>query len=390
MTTPEATQSPASLPDATTGVTVSVVMPCLNEAGSVGLCVREALEGMKRAGLTGEVIVVDNGSTDGSGEEAAAAGARVVHHPERGYGRALRRGFQEARGEYIIMGDCDGTYDFGKLEPLIKPLEDGYDLVIGNRLNKMLAPGAMPAMHRYIGTPLISLILRVFTGARVTDSQCGIRGIRRDAIDRMGLKSPGMEFASEMILKAARGGLKVTQVDVPYYVRTGESKLSTFRDGWRHLKFLLISSPSYVFVLPGALFVLLGLLSLAVTVFTANGVTIGSVVWEPVYAAAILLAVGVNTLMLGVTSKLLVVREGGEADAIVRFYRTHLGLGRIMLAGGALVLAGLGLEAFVFVEWVRDSQRNLLPWATAGAAMLVVSTNLVFAALAAAMIDPED
>ena len=373
-----------------TDLDVSVVMPCLDEAEAVGECVRSALGWIGQSGLKGEVVVVDNGSTDDSAAQAEAAGARVIHHSDKGYGNALKRGFREARGRYLVMGDCDGTYEFGELDPLVRPLEDDCDLVMGNRLTAMLAPGAMPWAHRHIGTPLISLILRIFTGAKVTDSQCGIRGIRRDAVESLGLKSPGMEFASEMILKAKRAGLRIKQVDVPYYVRTGESKLSTFRDGWRHLKFLLVSSPSYVFVLPGVLFILLGLLSMTVTLFTANGVTLGSIVWEPVYAAAILLAIGVNTMMLGVCSKLLGVREGGQVDAMVRFYRVHLGLGRVLSAAGIMALAGLGLETFVFIEWVRDSSRNLLPWATVSATLIVIAANVIFAGLAAAMIDPQD
>lgn len=382
--------APSAERSAASDLDVSIVMPCLNEAEAVGECVRKALGWIERSGLTGEVVVVDNGSTDNSAAEAEAAGARVVRHAERGYGAALQRGFREARGRFLVMGDCDGTYEFGELDPLVRPLEDDYDLVMGNRLTKMLAPGAMPWAHRHIGTPLISLILRIFTGAKVTDSQCGIRGIRRDAVESLGLKSPGMEFASEMILKAKRAGLRISQVDVPYYIRTGESKLSTFRDGWRHLKFLLISSPSYVFVLPGLLFLMLGLVSLAVTVFTANGVTIGSVVWEPVYAAAILLAVGVNTMMLGLCSKLLGLREGAQEDGMVRFYRTHLGLGRILVGAGAMIAVGLGLQLFVLVEWLRDSPRVLLPWATVSATLIVIAANVIFAALAAAMIDPED
>ena len=370
---------------------MSVVMPCLNEAEAVGACVQRAVAWLKDSGLKGEVIVVDNGSTDGSAQEAERAGARVVALADKGYGRALLRGFREARGKYLVMGDCDGTYEFGDLDPLIRPLMNGYDLVMGNRLSKLLAPGAMPWAHRFIGTPIISFLLRVFTGAKVTDSQCGIRGIRRESLERLNLRAPGMEFASEMILKAMRNNLRLTEVDVPYYARTGESKLSTFRDGWRHLKFLLISSPSYVFIGPGAVLVALGLVSLAIRLFTAGGIDLGAVDWEPVYAAAIFLAVGVNTLMLGVCSKLLGLREGTSEDSVVRFYRKHLGLGRLLLAAFGMAALGVGLDVWVFVQWLRDAvDSDVRSVATVSASLLVIAANLTFASLAAAMIDPEE
>jgi glycosyltransferase involved in cell wall biosynthesis len=369
---------------------VSIVMPCLNEEDSVAACVQKARAWIDQSGMSGEVIVVDNGSTDHSAEAAAAAGARVLRHEERGYGTALLRGFREAQGRYLVMGDCDGTYEFGELEPLITPLTNGYEMVVGDRLGSLLAPGAMPWAHRFLGTPAISWMLRMFSGARVRDSQCGLRAIRRDAYERLNLKSTGMEFASEMILKAMRQGLKVTEVTVPYYPRIGESKLHTFRDGWRHLKFLLISSPSYVFISPGLLFIILGLLSLAVTVLTANGITVASVHWQPIYAAGIFLVIGINTIMLGVCSKLLATRQGAADDAIVRFYRRHLGLERLLLAALVMGVISAGLHVFIFIEVVSDSDRYLLPWATVAQAFLVIAANLVFAGFAAAMIDSED
>lgn len=220
---------------------ISVVMPCLDEEGAVAHCVSDAIGWIRAAGLRGEVIVVDNGSVDRSAEIAAQAGARVVGEAERGYGNAVRRGFREARGKYLVMGDCDGTYDFGHLGPLVGPLDGGYDLVVGNRLTDQLAPGAMPWTHRFIGTPVLSWLLRVLFRAQVTDSQCGLRSIRRESAERLDLRAPGMEFASEMILKAVRHGLRITEVPVPYGVRTGESKLSPLRDGWRHLRYLLVA-----------------------------------------------------------------------------------------------------------------------------------------------------
>jgi len=368
---------------------ISIVMPCLNEEGGVGECVQKAVNWMNRAGLNGEVIVVDNGSEDRSAEIAAAAGAKVVRESERGYGAALRRGFREARGHYMVMGDCDGTYEFSDLDPLVGPLEEGYDLVMGNRLTDQLAPGAMPWMHRFIGTPIISWVIRFFTGARVRDSQCGLRAMRRDAIQSLGLRSPGMEFASEMVLKAARRDLRIAEVPIPYNVRTGEAKLSTVRDGWRHLRFLLISSPSYVFMAPGLLFVLLGLISLIITASSTSGVDIGPVDWEPVFAAGIFFVVGVNALLLGLVSKLLGVRTGDAESRVVRFYHRYLGLEKLLALAVLVLLCGVAVELYVLIAWLGDSDRDLLPWAASGQALVIVGANLIFGALAVAVVDDE-
>jgi hypothetical protein len=192
-----------------------------------------------------------------------------------------------------------------------------------------------------------------------------------------------------MILKAMRGGLEITEVDIPYNVRTGESKLSTFRDGWRHLRFLLLSSPGYVFVAPALVAIVLGLVSMAVTIFTTNGVTVGSLEWEPVYAAAIFLVIGVNTLMLGVCSRLLGLREGLPEDSIVTFYKRYLGLGRMLIGAGLMAVVAIGLHLWIIVEWLDDSAGDLLAAATVAATLLVIAANMAFAAIAAAMIDPE-
>ncbi len=366
---------------------VSVVMPCLNEEGAVADCVHKALAWMGAAGRTGEVIVVDNGSTDRSAELASGAGARVVAEPQPGYGSAIRRGFRDAQGAYLVMGDCDGTYDFGRLGPLVDPLDDGYDMVVGNRLSGSLARGAMPWLHRFIGTPLISAALRLFTGAKISDSQCGLRSIRRDAAERLQLRTTGMEFASEMILKATRQGLRVTEVPIAYDVRVGESKLSTFRDGWRHLRFLLISSPSMLFVAPGLVFVLLGLVSLAITVLGRGGVNVGSLEWQPVFAASIFLVVGINALYVGLLAGLLAVRAGEDENQVVRFYRRWLGLERLLGLSIAAIVIGGALDAFALVQWLNHSGVDLIPPTALGQAFLLLGSNSLFGALAAAMVE---
>jgi glycosyltransferase involved in cell wall biosynthesis len=374
-------------PQAAGQMDVSIVMPCLNEERGVAECVRKALDWIGRAGLKGEVIVVDNGSTDRSAAVAKEAGARVIEESERGYGAALRRGFREAQGRYMVMGDCDGTYEFSQLDALIAPLDEGYDLVMGNRLTDQLAEGAMPWAHRVIGTPLISWMLRLFTGAKITDSQCGLRAMRRQAIQELNLRSPGMEFASEMILKAMRQGLRMTEVPISYDIRTGESKLSTLRDGWRHLRFLLVSSPSYVFLGPGFLCLLLGLISLTITVVKTSGLAIGSLDWEPVFAASIFFVVGINALMLGVLAKLLAVRTGDVESRVVHFYHKYLGLERLIALSLLMMLVAAAIDASVLVEWLNNSSHSLLPRAAVAQSLIVIGANLLFGALAAAMVD---
>lgn len=362
-------------------------MPCLNEKDGVAECVQKALGWIERAGMRGEVIVVDNNSTDRSAEIAEAAGARVVAEREPGYGAAIRRGFREARGKYMVMGDCDGTYEFSQLDSLVAPLDEGYDLVMGNRLTGQLAKGAMPWAHRVIGTPLISLMLRLFTGATITDSQCGLRAMRRDSIQALNLRTPGMEFASEMILKAMRQNLKLTEVPISYDVRVGEAKLSTIRDGWRHLRFLLIRSPSYAFVLPGFLLLFLGIVSLVITVAKTSGIDLGPVRWEPIFASSIFFVVGINVLMLGLLANILAVRSGGDESRMVVFYHKYLGLERMIGLAFLLLAAGAVVDIWVLIDWLDDSQHNLLPRAAIAQSFIVIAANLLFGAFAAAMVD---
>ncbi|MEO7666804.1 MAG: glycosyltransferase family 2 protein, partial [Dehalococcoidia bacterium] len=315
---------------------------------------------------------------------------RVVRETRPGYGAALIKGFSEAKGRYLVMGDCDGTYDFSRLSDLVGPLDDdGVEMVVGNRLTSELAPGAMPWPHQFLGTPLISWVVRIFGGAHITDSQCGLRSIRKDSYESLRLKSTGMEFASEMILKAMRNGLVLREVDIPYNVRTGESKLSTFRDGWRHLRFLLMSSPSYVFVVPALVLLVIGAASLGVSIFTTNGVTIGDVRWEPIFAGSVFLVIGMNLLMLGLISKIFAAREAGIEDSMVVFYRRYLGLERLLLLSILMILGGIIVDGIVFVEWATDSGADLLPWATVGQTLLIMGTGLGFGAIAAGMIEYE-
>ena len=353
-------------------------MPCLNEEETVGICVAKAWGWLERSGVPGEVIVVDNGSTDRSVEVAVQAGARVVNEPIAGYGQAYRRGFAEARGEFIVMGDSDDTYDFSDLGPMLEPLRMGSDLVLGNRFAGGIATGAMPWAHRYVGSPIINLLIRLFVGADIGDSQSGFRAFRADLTERLGLRAGGMELASEMIVRAARQGLQITEVPAPYAIRRGESKLSTVRDGWRHLRYLLLAAPDFLFTLPGLLLSSAGVLTLLLSFAAPQGVPIGSLTWQPVFAATILLAIGVNVVLLGVVAKLHAVARGLlSEDAWVRAYRRVFRLERVLALAGALFLAGMALDIGLFWVWTSGGQHPLgLQLAALAQALLIVGAEL--------------
>ncbi|HXP38559.1 MAG TPA: glycosyltransferase family 2 protein, partial [Solirubrobacteraceae bacterium] len=239
-----------ALGETTVALLVSVVIPCLNEKENIELCVSLALGALSQASLPGEVIVADNGSVDGSAALAELSGARVVSEPRRGYGNAYRAGFRAAGGTYIVMADADQTYDFADIPRFVAALEEGADMVIGNRM-KNIQRGAMPWHHRYIGNPLLSGLLNLFFHTGVGDAHCGMRAVRRDRLALLALRTSGMEFASEMVVRAADQRLVLRQIPIAYRPRGGESKLSSFRDGWRHLRFLLVSSPNHLFIWPG-------------------------------------------------------------------------------------------------------------------------------------------
>ena len=367
---------------------ISVVLPCLNEEQTVATCVRKALSWIAQSPYSGEVIVVDNGSTDQSVWLAAQAGARIVHESRRGYGAALRRGFEAATGEWLVMGDCDDTYDFADLDPLIQPLADGYDMSVGNRFAGGIAPGAMTWSHRYIGTPAISMLLKMFSGLKVGDSQCGLRAFTRDALERLDLRTDGMELASEMILKSARRGITVADIPVPYGERLGEAKLNTVRDGWRHLRFLLLASPNYLFTLPGIALTLLGIVTLGLAL-PEHGIEIGDVTWQPIFAGGIFLVVGVNALLLGFASRLYLTARGiTNEDAMLRFYHRYLGLEAFMGIGVLLIMLGLGID--VLIAFVDPAGVSRLDLAAIAQASIIVGVNVGLVGALASLLEDEN
>jgi glycosyltransferase involved in cell wall biosynthesis len=329
---------------------VSVVIPCLNEAPSIEACVRASREALDRGGYRGEVLVVDNGSVDGSGELAARAGARVVEEPERGYGNAYLAGLGVARGDYIVMLDADMTYDASEIPRFVEELKDGGELVLGNRMEQ-IHPGAMPWLHRRVGNPMLTGLLNRLFDAHVQDAHCGMRAVRRDVLPQLALRTTGMELASEMVIRAAKLHLDIRQFPIEYHPREGESKLSTWRDGWRHLRFLLIHSPTHLFLVPGT--VMAGLGAVIIAGVLAN-VSLFGRQWD-IHAeigGSLLLILGVQVVALGLCAMAYGVYFMGEKDDWFDRMRASFKLEHGLLIGGAIGVAGLIFGAVLVGIWI--------------------------------------
>jgi glycosyltransferase involved in cell wall biosynthesis len=330
---------------------VSVVIPCLNEAETIAECVIRARQVLEEAGLQGEVLVVDNGSTDGSGDLARKAGAEVVEEPRRGYGSAYLAGLAVARGDYIVMVDADLTYDFNEIPQFVRELENGAQLVMGNRLQD-IKPGAMPLLSR-LGNPLLSGFLNILHRTNVHDAHSGMRALRRDALPVLNLRTVGMEFASEMVIRATRERLDVREIPIALHPRVGASKLSPFRDGWRHLRLILVYNPTFLFIVPGAVMFMVGslislLVLLEVPLFGRN-LLVHSLIF-----GCLLILIGVQAIGLGLSARAFGVYFISEQDQLFQKL-----LGRLRLEHGlALALlvlaAGLALFGIVVGKWAAN------------------------------------
>jgi glycosyltransferase involved in cell wall biosynthesis len=329
---------------------VSVVIPCLNEEENIERCITQALAALSDAGIPGEVVVADNASDDRSAELAREAGARVVHEPRRGYGSAYLAGFAAARGRYIVMGDADLTYDFAEIPRFVEKLDEGADLVMGDRMEN-IHPGAMPWLHRYVGNPILTGVLNVFFRTGVSDAHCGMRALRRDVLPQLDLRTTGMEFASEMVIRAAKAKLEIREFPIEYHPRGGESKLSSFRDGWRHLRFLLVHSPTYLFMLPGALMLLLGVIIATVSLLQID---VFGRAWDlhTMVAGALLMIVGVQVVALGLCAHTYGTYFMNEQDPWFDRMRARFRLEHGLLFGGVIIAAGLVMAAVIVGVWI--------------------------------------
>ncbi len=338
---------------------LSSVMPCLNEAETLATCIGKARDYLERHKIAGEVLIADNGSSDGSQEIATNSGARVVPIPERGYGSALRGGIAAAKGQYIIMGDADDSYDFTNLSPFLEKLRQGYDLVMGNRFQGGIKPGAMPVLHKYLGNPVLTWLGRLFFGSPCGDFHCGLRGFSKQAIEQLNLRTTGMEFASEMVVKASLYGLKITEVPTTLSPdgRSRPPHLKTWRDGWRHLRFLLMYSPRWLFLYPGLALMFLGFVA---TIWFMTQPRVHTLLYS-----ATALIIGFQIVSFAIFTKAFAISEGllPEDRKLRRFFR-YLNLEVGLIIGGGLILLGIGGSIYAFQTWEARQFGTLDPAVT--------------------------
>jgi glycosyltransferase involved in cell wall biosynthesis len=370
-----------------TAIEVSIVMPCLNEAETLARCIGHAQAAIKKGGYSAEIIIADNGSNDGSQRIARELGATVVDVPRRGYGSALIGGIDAARGRFVVMGDADDSYDFEAIAPLIDKLREGYDLVVGNRFMGGIEPGAMPWSHRWVGNPALTLISRIFFNAPVGDTHCGLRALTKDAYERMRLRATGMEFASEMVIKASLKGMRITEVAVRLRPdgRSRPPHLRTWRDGWRHLRFMLLFSPRWLFLYPGLALFALGAILSALLIGGPLHVAGVRLDIHTLLVAGFLSLIGYQLVLFAVFTKIFAIRMGFHPPhpVLLRVFK-YVTLEVGVLAGALMVLAGIvGLVAAV-VSWQAVDFGNLDPSLTMrevipAVVLLALGTQTVFA-----------
>lgn len=334
-------------------IDVSVIMPCLNEAQMVGICIEKAREGFKKAGVTGEVIVVDNDSEDDSARIASSKGAKVIKEPFRGYGSACIKGIREAKGKYVVLGDADDTYDFTQMREFLRPLQEDSDFVIGSRFKGKIFKGAMPWAHRYIGNPFLTNFLRFLFGTKISDAHCGMRAFKRSSLQGIVFRTSGMEFASEMIVNALRAGLKIEEIPINYYPRKGQSKMVSFRDAWRHIRFMLLFSPTHLFLIPGLFFFILGM---AVLIALLPGpLAIGFHRYDTHFmvVGSLIAIFGFQTINLGLYARTFSLHERYiKEDRVLEFFWRVFNLEKGLLIGSVILSVGLGINIFILWKWI--------------------------------------
>jgi glycosyltransferase involved in cell wall biosynthesis len=356
---------------------VSVVIPCLNEAETIEQCVLSALRVFAEHDIDGEVIVADNGSDDGSAELARAAGAIVVEERRRGYGSAYLAGFAQASGEYIVMIDADLTYDFEEIPRFMRELDSGAGLVMGNRMSG-LNPGSMGLISR-IGNPLLSGFLNLLYRTPVRDAHCGMRAARTSVLRSLGLQSTGMEFASEMVIRAARRGVEITEIPIQLHPRGGESKLSPFRDGWRHLKLMLVYNPTFLFLIPGLVMFVVGALVM-IGVFLHVSILGHELLLHTLIGGSLLVVVSTQLIGFGLVGRAYGIFQLGDSDPFVERMQSRFRLEHGLLAGGLIAIVGLVIEGVILGQWIARGLGSLAEerLSVLAATLVIVGTQIFF------------
>lgn len=338
---------------------ISVIIPCLDEEKSIGRCIEEVENTIKNNSLSAEIIVIDNDSTDNTANVVLEYQKRyqninLISEKRRGYGSAYLAGFKVARGEYFFLADADFTYDFGAIPDFIRKLKEGFDLVVGNRFSGKMEEGSMPHSHKYIGNPVLSFLTRLFFGIKLRDIHCGARAISKKVLEKITIYTIGMEFATEMIMKAKRGGLKMTEVPIAYRVRVGESKLKTWNDGWRHLRFMLLYSPMFLFFIPGVIIFTIGLLLLAWFNFFHPQILGINLYYHPMFIASLLTIVGYQLIIFALFSKIYAITHLGDDARIMNRIFRHITLERGLLFGLIVMIIGLYIYSSILIGWVEN------------------------------------
>jgi glycosyltransferase involved in cell wall biosynthesis len=377
---------------ATETIDVSVVIPCLNEANSLRICIEKAQKALQEAGLRGEVVVADNGSTDGSIAIAQGAGARVIPVAQRGYGSALKAGIRAARGAFIVMGDADDSYDFSEVPRFVKEWRNGSEVVMGNRFAGEIKPGAMPWHHKYIGNPGLTALLNVLFRSGIGDSHCGMRGFTREVFERMDLRSSGMEFASEFVIKAAQIGAKTSEIPITLWKdkRGRPPHLRSFRDGWRHLRFMLLYAPNWLFLLPGGLLMLLGL-ALVFWLLPGPRTIPRNIVLDvhTMIFGVIFTLLGAQILAIGAFAKVFSYAERFDRNTVsLKRALKRVSLEKGLFLGGVLFAAGFAGCAYIAWQWAASGfgplaqVRGVLFWAM----WLFLGVQIVFSSFFLSML----
>ena len=354
---------------------LSIILPCLNEEQALSLCLGKIKDVIEKNNLDAEIIVVDNGSTDNSCKIAMEKQVKLVHEKERGYGSTYLKGFEAAQGKYLFLADSDGTYDFDEIPRFIGELKKGYDFVIGNRFKGNIEKGAMPWINRYIGNPALSATLRLFFKTKIHDAHCGMRAITKEALEKLGLRTMGMEFASEMIMKAVKYKLKIKELPISYRKRIGDSKLEAIVDGWRHLRFMLLYSPLFLFFIPGVILFLFGIASILWFYFGSPEIFGIRFQYHPMFPSALLVIIGYQLIIFALFAKTYAIAHLNDKPIFDKLYK-YITIENAGIAGISLGIAGLIIYVIVLFRWLNSGFGELLEIKNSILALTLVTVGI--------------